>query len=158
MAALDMLGAMQNVKTMLSSLTAWQAICGVSTAALAAERIFDGSTEDYEETTLCPCILLNEESLPMEWQQAHLRGRPVVEIRVEAEVPEENSALETDAYAWARGFYRDMLAGIAGAVGGSGGLMIEALRTKQPPGLIDSNTNNGRYECGFILELVFVLI
>jgi len=54
MAALDVAGAIANTKSMLSNLSAWQTICGVSTAALAAARIYEGGTDEDEELSLPP--------------------------------------------------------------------------------------------------------
>jgi hypothetical protein len=153
MAALDIAGAIANVKSMLSNLSAWQTICGVSTSALAAARIYEGGTDEDEELSLTPCIFLDVTSLPTNWLANHLRGTLAIEIRVELDVPEDQRTTYSTQYVWVWGKFGELMAGINGAVDGSGQLMIEGLSVPTMPGRIDPNTNSGRCEWGFIYSL-----
>jgi hypothetical protein len=158
MAALDVVGALASVKTMLSELTAWQTICGVSSAAEAAKRIHEGGIEVEEGQTTAPSIVLDITSFPTTWKANRFHGDLAIEIRVEFEVPEENRATFSDQYVWVWGKYSDILAGIAGAVGGSGQHMSTTLETPLMPGRVDPDDNSGRCEWNFVLSLTGVVI
>jgi hypothetical protein len=75
MAALDVAGAIANVKTMLSGLAAWQTICGVTTTGEAAKRIHLGAIEDTGEESPCPCILLDIDPFNSDWMPSTAHGR-----------------------------------------------------------------------------------
>ena len=153
MYALDVAGAISNVKTMLSNLTAWQTICGVSTATEAAYRIYEGGIEVAETEKTTPLIILDVTSLPTNWLASQLTGDLTIEIRVELEVSLESQNTYATQYMWAWTQFGNLLAGINGAVGGSGQPMIRRLETPTMPGRIDPNTNNGRCEWGFVFNL-----
>ena len=74
MAALDFAGAVTNVKTMLSGLTAWQTICGVSSSAEAAKRIHLGGCEEEQEESLAPVIILDIDPFNTNWASYQLRS------------------------------------------------------------------------------------
>jgi hypothetical protein len=82
-----------------------------------------------------------------------LRGTLAIEIRVELDVPEDQRTTYSTQYVWVWGKFGELMAGINGAVGGSGQLMIEGLSVPTMPGRIDPNTNSGRCEWGFIYSL-----
>ena len=152
MAALDVATTIANCKSMLSGLAAWQSICKVSTSAEAAKRIVEGGTEEPEDAALCPIILLDVTSVPTNWIANRLRGTLTIEIRVELEVPPEYVTF-AQQYVWIWQQCSALLAGINGAVGGSGQLMIDRLETPLLPGRKDPNLVNGRNEWGFIISL-----
>lgn len=158
MAALDVVGALANVKTMLSNLTAWQTICGVSTAAAAAERIYEGAVEEVDGETTTPSIILDVTSIPTTWKANRFHGELAIEIRCELEVPEVNRSTFSAQYVWVWTQYSAILAGIAGAVGGSDQHMSTSLETPIMPGRIDPDENQGRCEWGFVLSLTGTLI
>jgi hypothetical protein len=152
MAALDVGTAMQNVKTMLSNLTAWQTICGAANASEAALRIYEGGIEETDET-LAPVCFLDFTSLPTNWLGNRFQGRLTIEMRFELAVPIDNQTSYADQFVWVWDQVSDLLAGINGAVGGSGGLMADTLEMPTQPGRIDPHENKGRCEWGFILAL-----
>jgi hypothetical protein len=151
-AALNLAGAMANLKTMLSGLTAWTTICTTAGGASAALRIYEGGTEQEGET-LAPCIFLDFTSLPTNWIGQRFTGRLSFEIRCEFPIPKDNRLTYSDEYLYAWGFLSDMLAGINGAVGGAGQLMADSLEVATAPARISPEENQGRVEWGFILTL-----
>lgn len=158
MAALDVDGAMQNVKTMLSSLTAWQSICGVSTTAEAATRIYEGGTEDdLGESDLAPLIVLTFDPFQTDWMGTS-KGQLTVELRTEIPIPEEHRETYADRYRYAWQKFSAIAAGINGAVNGSGQLMLRQFNVVQSPGEFDPKETNGRVEWGWITSVVLDLI
>ena len=154
MAALDVAGAMANVKTMLSGLTAWQTICGVASSSEAAKHIYyGGAEEEDDDPSPVPCITLNITSLPTNWVASHLRGRLTIELRFEVEPPEENRATFSDQYLWAWGQWGSVMAGINGAINDAGELMVQAVDVPLMPGQIDPDDNKGRNEWMWVISL-----
>lgn len=155
MAALDVVGSLNNLKTMLSGLTAWQTLCGGATEAAA--RIYKGGTEE-ESDTLTPCIFLDFSSLPTNWMAGRLTGRLTFEIRCEFPIPVDDRQTYEDEYIYAWTQLSAMLAGINGAVHDAGQLMIDSLEVSTPPARIARETNKGRTEWGFILAMAVKFI
>lgn len=152
MAALDVAAAMQNLKTTLAGLAAWQTVCCVDNATEAADRIYEGGTEEGTETLL-PCIFLDISSLPTNWLANKFTGQLGFEIRVEFPIPEENQSTYSAQFIYAWQVLSDMLAGINAAVNGSGQLMANSLTVSTKPGRIMEEHSSGRNEWAFILEL-----
>jgi len=149
-AALDIVGSLTNVKTMLSGLTAWQTLCGGATEAAA--RIYKGGTEEESET-LTPCIFLDFSSLPTNWIGGRLTGRVTYEIRCEFPIPEDDRQTYEDEYIYAWTQLAGILDGINSGVNGAGQLMIDSLEVSTPPARIARESNKGRTEWGFILAM-----
>jgi len=154
MAACDIGSAVQNVKLMLSNLTAWKAICGVSTATEAATRIHEYGIEEDEDTpTQCPLIILDVEDSGLEWKGGHMNGPLGITVRLELEIP----ASETETYSkqgiWFWSKWSAILDGINSGVQGSGGLMLERITTLVKPGRIEPDSNGGRCEWMAVLNL-----
>lgn len=158
MAALDFAGAVTNVKTMLSGLTAWQTICGVASSAEAAKRIHLGGCEEEEEESLAPVIILDIDPFNTNWLQSTSRGKLPIEIDVQLAVPEANQATISDQYSWVWSQAGSLLAGINGAVNGAGQLMVDSLNMSVKPGAIDPDPNHARCEWGFVLILTLEFI
>lgn len=158
MAWLDVDTTVQNVKTMLSNLAAWQTICGVGSASEAAEKIITGGMAEDEEESLAPVIFLDVSDVPVEWLGNKYQGQLTVEIRCELAIPPANQKTFSDEWRYAWQKCSAILAGINGAVGGSGGLMARSLSMPTKPGKIDPNENQGRCEWGFILNMVIDFI
>ena len=157
MAAMDIAGALGNVKTMLSGLTEWQAICSVDTAAKALEGIHEGGVEETTGNTLCPCIILDVNGFDTMWSPSRLHANLAIEIRTEVVAPSDKCTHQ-EQKVWALQQLGNLMAGIAGSVNGSGQIMIEGLNVTVAPGLIEPDENHGRTEWGFVLELVVRLI
>lgn len=157
MAALDVDGAVQNVKTMLAGLSAWQTICGVSGSAAAAERIHEGGVFEDEAETQAPMISLDVTDLPSDWLASAFQGNLGVEIRCEIPIPTDSQTNYASEWRYAWQKCSAILAGINGGVGQSGGLMVESLQLRTPPGKIDTDENQGRCEWGFIIALTVTL-
>lgn len=157
MTALDVDGAIANVKTMLSGLSAWQTICGVATSALAAERIYEYGVEEDDEVTLCPCIILDVDETRSTWTAGALRGNLIVTVRMELAIPEENRTSYSTQGRWFWQKLSAMLAGINGGVGDSGELMLEEITMPLKPGRIDDDHNGGRVEWMVMLGLGITL-
>lgn len=156
MAALDVGTALTNLKTMLSELTAWQTICGVSTDAEAALKIHYGAVEedpDNEGCELNPSIVLDVTSLTTTWQANKLHGTATFEIRFYMEMPDAEKATYGTQYVWIWQQFSSMLAAIDGAVGGAGQAMIDSLSVPLLPGRIDPDDNGGKSEWNFVLSL-----
>ncbi len=151
MAALDVIGAMTNLKSMLSNIAAWQTICGVSSASAAALRIYEGGTEEQSETLL-PCIFLDFSSLPTNWMAGRLTGRLTFEIRCEFPIPEANRQSYSDEYVYAWTQLSAILAGINSGVI-TYAVQIDSLEISTQPARIARESNKGRTEWGFILAL-----
>lgn len=150
MAALDIDGAVQNVKTMLSELTAWQTITGTSTSAAAAQRIFEYGVDDSEGSQ-SPLIILDIEDLPAEWRAGRLAGPLIVEARLELEIPEANRLSYGTEGRWFWQQLSSILAGVNGNIRDSGGLMFQGLTMPLKPGRINPEENEGRTEWMCIL-------
>ena len=154
MAALDVAGAMANVKTMLSALTAWQTICGVSSSSEAAKRIhYGGAEESDDDASQVPLITMNITSLPTNWVANHLRGTLTIELRFEVEPPDEERATFSDQYLWVWQQWSAVMAGINGAINGAGQLMVTAVDVPLMPGQIDPDENKGRDEWMWVVSL-----
>jgi hypothetical protein len=154
-AALDVVGSLTNVKTMLSGLTAWQTLCGGATEAAA--RIYKGGTEEESET-LTPCIFLDFSSLPTNWIGGRLTGRVTYEIRCEFPIPVDDRQTYEDEYIYAWTQLAGILDGINSGVNGAGKLMIDSLEVSTPPARIARESNKGRTEWGFILAMAVKFI
>jgi hypothetical protein len=153
MANLDVKSAIVNVRSMLSGLSSWQAICGVSSSGSAADKIFYGGQEDVEEFSLAPCCVLSFDPMQTTWMSTS-RGQLTIKARFEIPIPEEHQLSYSDRYVYAWEKMSAILAGINGAVNGSGQLMLQNLNVDLEPGEIDPNENNKRIEWGFILAIV----
>jgi hypothetical protein len=156
MAALDVGTALSNVRTMLSGLSAWQTICGVSTAAEAAKKIHYGAVElDPDEPTSSsnPCIVLDITSLPTTWRANRLHGTATFEIRFYLEMPEAEKATYSIQYIWIWQQFSAMLDAINGAVGGAGQTMINNLDVPLMPGRLDPDVNGGGSEWNFVISM-----
>ena len=127
MAALDVGTALTNLKTMLSGLTAWQTLCGVSSSTEAAKKIHFGATEIDEEDergSENPCIVLDITSLSTKWKANRLHGTAVFEMRFYLEMPDAEKATYSTQYIWVWEQFSAMLDAVNGAVGGAGQSMI----------------------------------
>lgn len=158
MANFDIASAVTNVKTMLAGLPAWQALCKVATAAEAAEKIYIGVIEDDGAESKCPLISLDINPVVTTWDGGRLRGKIAVEIRMELAIPSSNSRTMQDCYLYMWQQCGNMIAGINGAVGGSGQLMTESCAMRSTPGPIDPNENFGRNEWAVIWDLTMDFI
>lgn len=153
MAALDIDDCVQNVKTMLKNLSAWQTILGVSTAADAAEHIHEYGVEDSDDDPATPCIILDVEDLPTRWQAGELAGSLTVQMRLELEIPEANRDTYSTQGRWFWQKLSALLAGINGGVNDGGELMLDGVSMLLKPGRIEPDTNNGRTDWMCILGL-----
>lgn len=153
MAKLDVDGALQNVKTMLSGLTWWQGVCQVSTTALAALSIYEGGVEKEPEESAAPCIILDIDPLNTDWM-ATSRGQLTVTVHVEIPIPAESQTNYQAKYRYAWQQFGSMMEGINGAVNGSGQLMLQGMNVTQEPGEFDPKETGNRCEWGWIISLV----
>lgn len=156
MAALDVGTALTSLRTMLSGLSAWQTICGVSSADEAAKRIHYGAVElDQEEPTSSsnPCIVLDITSLATTWKANRLHGTAVFEMRVYLEMEEAEKATYGTQYIWIWEQFSAMLDAINGAVGEAGQSMISSLDIPLMPGRLDPDQNGGGSEWNFIISM-----
>jgi hypothetical protein len=150
MASLDLDGAVQSVKTMLSELTAWQTITGTTSAAEAAKRIHEGGVAE-SEVSETPLIILEIDDFPMRWDGGRLQAPLVVDVRIELEIPHGNRGCYADEWRWFHQQLGSLLAGINGVVRGDGALMLQEVNWRLKPGRIDPDTNDGRLEWMAIL-------
>jgi hypothetical protein len=156
MAALDVGTSLATLRTMLSGLSAWQTICGVSTSAEAAKRIHYGAVElDQDEPTSSsnPCIVLDITSLSTKWLANRLQGTAVFEMRFYLEMPEAEKSTYSVQYIWIWQQFSAMLAAINGAVGGAGQSMIDSLDVPLMPGRLDPDQNGGGSEWNFVISM-----
>lgn len=156
MASMDIGTALANIKTMLSNLTAWQTICGVATAAEAAQKIHFGAVEFDTENPgaeLSPNIILDVTSLNTIWKANKLHGTAVFELRFYMQMEEDEKASYSTQYAWIWTQLSAMLAAIDGAVGDAGETMIQSLTVPLMPGRIDPDENMGLSEWNFIISI-----
>lgn len=157
MTALNILGLLDNTKAMLASLTAWKAVCGVSTAAEAADRIFLGGVEATPEEDTSPLCWLDVNPSTFDWFSTS-RGRVTVEAIFEMSVPETERATFGNEFRWAWTQASAILNEINSTVNGSGQLMLRSLTMPLRPGLIDPADNDGRHDWRFTLGLVVDVI
>lgn len=150
MAALDIDTAIQNVKSMLAGLTAWQTICGVADSTRAAERIYEYGVDESTQT-LCPCILLDLSDQTLPWNGGKFQGNVTIEVRMELEIPQANRATYSTQGRWFWQKLQALLAEIDTTVNDTGTLMIEEITIPLKPGRIDPDTNSGRCEWMTIL-------
>jgi hypothetical protein len=152
MAALDITGAVENVKNMLGGLQAWHDICGVDNQVEAKRRIYKGGKEEEADCTLCPCIILDARPMSTNWIANRSRGELAVEIRIELEIPDDKTGTHEEQWMWMHEQTAAMLAGINANVQSGSQLMLRSLAMTLPPGAIDPDDNHGRIEWGTILE------
>lgn len=157
MTALNVLGLLDNVKAMLAGLQAWQSVCGVATSAEAGERIYLGGVEATAEEDTSPLCWIDVNPATFDWFSTN-RGRVTVELVFEIGIPEtERETFQGEyRYAWTQA--SAILAGINGAVNGSGQLMLRSLTMPLRPGLINPEDNDGRHDWRFTLGLVVDMI
>lgn len=156
MAALDVGIAFTSLRTMLSGLSAWQTICGVSSSAEALKRIHYGAVEldsELPESSENPCIVLDITSLSTKWKANRLHGTAVFEMRFYLEMPEAEKATYSTQYLWVWQQFSAMLDAINGAVGGAGQSMIQSLDIPLMPGRIDPDNNGGGSEWNFVISM-----
>lgn len=158
MAVLDIDGAVDNVKVLLKGLATWQAICGVSTAAEAAERIHKGGIEEGEPASETPYIILDVDPFQGEWKPDAINGDLTIEARVELEVPPENCRTYSEQYTWVWQQHGGLLREISAGVRGAGQLMLQSLSTPLKPSRIDPDDTGGRVEWAFTIGLTVRLI
>lgn len=157
MAKLDLDSAMQNVKTMLSGLSWWQGICKTSSQSVAAESIFEGGTETTPDESAAPCIVLDFDPFNTDWMGTS-RGLLTIRLHTEIPVPSDNQETYAARYRYAWQQFSSMMAGINGAVNGSGQLMLKQLNVIQEPGEFDPKTTGNRIEWGWIIAVVLDLV
>ena len=156
MAALDVGTALTTLRTMLSNLTAWQTVCGVSSASEAAKKIHYGAVEldqDEPASSHNPCIVLDITSLSTQWRANRLHGTAVFELRFYLEMPDAEKASYAAQYIWIWQQFSAILDGINGAVGGSGQAMINNLDIPLMPGRLDPDNNTGGSEWNFVISM-----
>jgi hypothetical protein len=86
------------------------------------------------------------------------RGRVTIEARYEIAAPETLVNDYQEQYLWTWQQVSALMAGINGAVNGSGGLMLRSMTMPLRPGQIDPAENDGRSEWSFTLGLVIELV
>lgn len=157
MAALDIDGAIQNIKTALSGIADWQSICGVATSAEAAERIYEYGADESDGCSLAPCMILDLEDSELPWNGGKLQGNVTITCRIELPIPPDyqHTYSQQGRYFWQK--LQAILAGIESASGSGGELMLESLTMPVKPGRIDPDENNGRIEWMCMLGLVVYL-
>lgn len=154
MAALDILSAIGNVKSMLSALADWQAICGVSTSTDAAKRIHKGGIEETAGDTLCPCCVVDMADQAMVIDCVPRRSSALgIECRFQLAIPATSCKTYAQQYEYTWEKMGLLSAGIAAAVNGAGGLDMTSLQITQRPGPIDPDENDNRVEWAFTLLL-----
>jgi len=156
MAALDVGTALTSLRAMLSGLSAWQTICGVSNSTEAAKKIHYGAVElesDEPEANANPCIVLDITSLSTKWKANRLHGTAVFEMRFYLEMPEAEKATYGTQYIWVWQTFSAMLDAINGAVGGAGQSMINNLDVPLMPGRLDPDNNGGGSEWNFVVSM-----
>ena len=148
MAARDIAGCMQNVRTMLGGLSAWRTICGVDNATEATDRIYYGGVEENEEVdgTLAPCIILDVETNEGFWNGGTLIGPLVVELRIFIVCPNENQETFGDRYLWVWQQASAIEAGINSNIRDGGQLAVDDVAYPNKPAQVDPDDNNGRDE------------
>lgn len=153
MSALDVDGAIQNVKSMLSNLSAWQTITGTSSASHAAEFIHEFGVDEVEGESACPLIILDVGELGLQWRGGQLDGEFIVEARLELAIPDEQQQSYATEGRWFWQQLVTLLDGINSNVQGGGELMLQNIDFALKPGRIDPNDNEGRIEWMTILSL-----
>ena len=152
MAALDLDGAVQSVKTMLSECSSWQTITETDTAADAAERIHEGGVaDDDQDDPQTPLIILDIDDFPMRWNAGTLQAPLTVDVRIELEIPHANRNCYSDEWRWFMQQLGAILADVNASVRGSGELMLQEISWRVKPGRIDPDSNQGRIEWMAIL-------
>lgn len=153
MANLDVDGAVQNVKTMLSGLSWWQSICKTTDSTTAAQSIVEGGAETLPDESPAPLIVLDIDPFNTDWMSTS-RGQLTIRIHVELPIPPDNQETYSARYRYAWQQFGSMMAGINGAVNGSGQLMLRGLNVVQEPGEFDPTTTGNRPEWGWIVAVV----
>ncbi len=157
MASLDVATTLQNIKTAWSNLTTWQGLCGVSSATLAAERIYIGGTDEAEET-IVPATIIMVESVPLTVNGFKLRGKLTSKIACEFVIPSNNAQSYQDQYVYAWSQWSAVMAELETNANQTGGLMLDGITVDQTPGQKDSLVNKGRQEWGFSVNYTSYLI
>lgn len=159
MAVLDVATAVSNVKSMLANLSAWQTITGTANANDAAEFIHKGGFDNWNSATAptAPFCLLEIDTYSGRFNGGRFHQNLPVEMIFELAVPPANQTTYETQYEWVWEKLSAILAGIAGAVQGSGQLMNTELDLFLKPGLIDPQENNGRCDWLFVIRLGLVL-
>jgi len=157
MAALDVDTTIQNVKTVLSNIAGWQTICGVSTAAEAAERIFEYGVDEFDDT-LTPCIILDVEESSLTRTGGKMQGNVFFTVRMELEIPPAQRETYSTQGRWFWQKLQTILAGFDSNQGTTGGLQLASFTMPVKPGRIDPDTNQGRCEWMVMLGLEIYLL
>ena len=156
MAALDVGTALSSLRTMLSGLSAWQTICGVTSSSEAIRKIHYGAVEldpEEPEASNNPCIILDITSLSTTWKANRLHGTAVFEIRFYLEMPDAQKATYSTQYLWVWQKQSAMLDALNTALSRDGGEMVKTLDVPLLPGRIDPDQNGGGSEWNFVLSL-----
>ena len=156
MASLDIATALVNVRSAISELAAWQTMCGVSTAAEAAQRIVYGSNSVECELPIdqqFPVIILTFKQFSTEWKGNKLHGSVTFELDFSFLMNESEKGSFSDQFLWIWQQLSLMLAALEGAVGKSGEVMIRSLSIPIEPGRFDPDKNTGTSEWTFVIAI-----
>lgn len=154
MAALDAVTTLTNLRTSLASMTSWQSIVGVATAAEALEKIFIGGVPEDTEGAV-PSIVLEVSSVPLELAGGHFRTSSMtINVWCELAVPSTSMATYEDQYLYVWGKWSAIMAEFSALAIAGSTLMTQRIQQVQLPGRKDSNLNQGRKEWGFTIAVI----
>lgn len=157
MAALDIDGALSNIRTLISTLTQWQTVTGSANAAAALAYIYRGGFTDDGSITAPYCVI-DIEDFNATWNAGRFKGELSAVLWFELAVPEASQTTYETQYVWVWQQLSGILAGINGGVQGGGQQMSEGLSLIIKPGLVEPDENTGRRDWRFALGLSGVLI
>lgn len=161
---LNIQGTIDNVRTYISTLATWKALCKVSSSDEAIKRIFKGAIEFPEDQaedpkSIAPCCVVDLANQAAEIFLVPRRSTPLaVKAEFQLAVPSENTLTYADQYDWTWGKLSDILKEIAAGVNGSGGLDLTSLAVAAKPMPFDPDEIDGRVEWGFTVVLSLRLV
>lgn len=153
MANLDFNGLLNNVRTLVSSSTTWQAITGTANAAEAADFVYKGGY--YEETIDPPICIINVNPWNGIWTGGRIAvSGASVSLWFDIPIPAGSRGTFEDEYSYCMTQVSGLLADFSNGIQGGGQLMATGIGMEAQPGRIDEDDNNGRCDWRFVLSLL----
>ena len=156
MAALDIDGYLNNVRSLIASTSVWQSLTGTANATDAAAHIYKGGFyEDKDGVQILPPVcILRVNPWNARWKGNHFHAESIpVSVWFELPCPAANQTTYEAEYVWATQQMASLLAAINSAVQGGGQLMATNVGMELEPGRIDEDENGGRCDWRFVLAI-----
>ena len=156
MAALDIDGYLNNVRTAIAGTSIWQSLTGTANATDAAAFIYKGGYYEKKDDVRIypPTCIIRVNPWSARWRGNHFHADSIpVSISFELPCPAGNQSTYEAEYVWATQQMAALMDSINSGVQGGGELMSTSIGMELEPGRIDEDENEGRCDWKFVISL-----